>query len=149
MSLILCYCEKCGQVNDISGKKINNLINVTCTGCGNVGYLKPVPEEYLNNSGRGIKTGLHEKFKENVIKSSSNFDQDCWDRRVEIIYKRNDELLKNDKIERTNAPKCPTCQSTNIQKIGTGERVASVATLGIFSKKINKSFKCKNCGYTW
>lgn len=53
------------------------------------------------------------------------------------------------KVENENIPKCPTCQSTNIQKIGTGERVASVATLGLFSKKINKSFKCKNCGYTW
>lgn len=51
--------------------------------------------------------------------------------------------------ESLNKPKCPTCQSTDIQKIGTGERIASVAALGIFSKKINKSFKCKNCGYTW
>ena len=51
--------------------------------------------------------------------------------------------------ELLNKPKCPTCSSTNVQKIGTGERVASVAMLGIFSKKINKSFKCKNCGYTW
>ena len=48
-----------------------------------------------------------------------------------------------------STPKCPTCQSTNIKNIGTGERVASVAMLGLFSKKINKSFKCKNCGYTW
>lgn len=48
-----------------------------------------------------------------------------------------------------NKPKCPTCSSTNVQKIGTGERAVSVAVLGIFSKKINKSFKCKNCGYTW
>ena len=48
-----------------------------------------------------------------------------------------------------NVPKCPTCQSTNIKKIGTGERVTSVAMFGLFSKKINKSFKCKNCGYTW
>ncbi len=45
--------------------------------------------------------------------------------------------------------KCPTCQSTNVQKIGVGERAVSVATMGIFSKKINKSFKCKSCGYTW
>ncbi len=51
--------------------------------------------------------------------------------------------------ESLNRPKCPTCSSANIQKIGTGERVVSVATFGIFSKKINKSFKCKNCGYTW
>lgn len=51
--------------------------------------------------------------------------------------------------ESLNKPKCPTCNSTNVQKISTGERVTSVAILGLFSKKINKSFKCKNCGHTW
>lgn len=51
--------------------------------------------------------------------------------------------------ESLNKPKCPTCQSTNIKKISPGERVTSVAMLGLFSKKINKSFKYKNCGYTW
>ena len=44
---------------------------------------------------------------------------------------------------------CPTCKSTNVAKIGAGERAASVGLLGIFSKKINKSYKCNNCGYTW
>ena len=48
-----------------------------------------------------------------------------------------------------NIPKCPTCGSTNISKIGTGERVASVIGLGLLSKKINKTWKCKNCGHTW
>ena len=57
-------------------------------------------------------------------------------------------------IQNTNAankhiPKCPTCQSTNIHKIGSVERGASIALWGIFSKKINKTFECKNCGYTW
>lgn len=46
-------------------------------------------------------------------------------------------------------PKCPTCQSTNIRKIGGIERGASVATLGMLSNKINKTFKCNNCGCTW
>lgn len=46
-------------------------------------------------------------------------------------------------------PKCPTCGSTNIRKISTGERMVSVGMLGLFSKKINKSFKCNSCGYTW
>lgn len=54
------------------------------------------------------------------------------------------EIEKNKTI-----PKCPTCSSTNIQKIGAGERLMSVAMLGLYSNKINKSFKCKNCGYTW
>lgn len=48
-----------------------------------------------------------------------------------------------------DSPKCPTCQSTNIKKMGGIERGASIYAFGIFSKKINKTFKCKNCGYTW
>lgn len=48
-----------------------------------------------------------------------------------------------------NIPKCPTCGSVNIKKISTTERVGSVAMFGLFSKKINKSFKCNDCGYTW
>lgn len=51
--------------------------------------------------------------------------------------------------EESSKPHCPHCKSTNISKIGTGERIGSIAMLGIFSKKINKSFKCKSCGYTW
>ena len=46
-------------------------------------------------------------------------------------------------------PKCPTCQSANIRKMGGIERGASIYAFGIFSKKINKTFKCQNCGYTW
>lgn len=53
-------------------------------------------------------------------------------------YKQND-----------TTPRCPHCHSSNIQKIGGLERAGSVAMLGVFSKKINKSFKCKSCGYTW
>lgn len=48
-----------------------------------------------------------------------------------------------------NLPKCPTCQSTNIRKIGGLERGTSVFTFGLFSNKINKTFKCNNCGYSW
>ncbi len=48
-----------------------------------------------------------------------------------------------------NTPRCPTCGSTNIRKIDGLERGTSVLMLGLFSKKINKTFKCKNCGHTW
>lgn len=149
MSLVLCYCEKCGQVNDISEKKSNNLKNITCTGCSLAGYLKVVPEEYLNNSGRGIKAGVHDKFKENVIKSSPNFDQECWDRRVEMIYNHNNELLRNDKVKQTNVPKCPTCKSTNIKRVSGTSKAISVAMFGFLSQKVKKQFHCDNCGYEW
>ena len=53
------------------------------------------------------------------------------------------------KVEEDNKPKCPNCHSTNIKAITGTERVMSIMGLGIFSKKINKSFKCLNCKYTW
>ena len=43
----------------------------------------------------------------------------------------------------------PHCHSTDIKPISGLSRGASIAMWGVFSKKINKSFKCKNCGYTW
>lgn len=61
------------------------------------------------------------------------------------------EIAHNNAVAREllNKPKCPTCGSQNVQKIGGLERAGSVAILGAFSNKINKSFKCNNCGYTW
>lgn len=49
----------------------------------------------------------------------------------------------------SSRPHCPTCGSTNIKKITGTERAASVIGLGIFSKKINKSYKCLKCKCTW
>jgi Zn finger protein HypA/HybF involved in hydrogenase expression len=49
----------------------------------------------------------------------------------------------------SNRPHCPTCGSTNIKKITGTERATSVIGLGIFSNKINKSYKCLKCKSTW
>lgn len=52
-------------------------------------------------------------------------------------------------VQPPNQVTCPFCQSNNIHKISGTERAVSIVGLGIFSKKINKSFKCKNCGGTF
>lgn len=51
--------------------------------------------------------------------------------------------------EMLNKPKCPTCNSTNIKKISSLSKAASVAMVGIFSQKVKHQFKCSNCGYEW
>ena len=53
------------------------------------------------------------------------------------------------KTQNDNIPRCPHCKSTNIKLISGLNRGTSIAMWGIFSKKINKSFECKQCGYTW
>lgn len=76
------------------------------------------------------------------------YELPIWD---EILPYRNHEpqFIHNQPVYQTNIPKCPTCGSTNIQKVSGLERGASVAMWGLFSKKINKTFKCESCGYTW
>lgn len=58
------------------------------------------------------------------------------------------ESIKTQQSEQSKI-QCPYCKSTNVKKISGTERVASVAMMGIFSKKINKSFKCNACGGTF
>lgn len=53
------------------------------------------------------------------------------------------------KEEREPIIMCPTCKSTNVQSITMKNRFNSIFLLGLFSNKINKTFECKNCGYTW
>lgn len=51
--------------------------------------------------------------------------------------------------EQANAPRCPTCGSTDLKKIDALDRAISVSFLGLASGKIGKSFKCNHCGYMW
>ena len=48
-----------------------------------------------------------------------------------------------------NLPKCPTCGSTNIEKISSFDKAAGAVMFGLFSKTARSQFKCKNCGYKW
>lgn len=43
-------------------------------------------------------------------------------------------------------PKCPTCGSENITKIGNFNRMLSISFFGLASSKIGKTHKCNNCG---
>jgi RNA polymerase subunit RPABC4/transcription elongation factor Spt4 len=47
-------------------------------------------------------------------------------------------------------PKCPTCSSTDIEKISLKNKIGSAALVGVFALgRISKTFKCNGCGYRW
>ena len=46
-------------------------------------------------------------------------------------------------------PTCPTCGSTNVQKISGLSRAAHGYMFGLFSKTAKSQFCCKSCGYKW
>lgn len=51
--------------------------------------------------------------------------------------------------EADNTPHCPTCGSTDIQKISGTKRWFSTGLFGLASSDIGKSMCCKKCGYKW
>lgn len=156
---MLMYCKKCGRT--VMDAKI-------CDVCNSITYS--VPEKYLlifegklyeNN----LDSSKKDQFIEECIKSSSEFDEELFNNRDKIRAEQSRKYEQamaigqaivdgaDPKIAFRNAgknmPKCPTCGSLSVQKIGGVERAASVGFWGLFSNKINKTYKCKNCGHTW
>lgn len=45
---------------------------------------------------------------------------------------------------------CPTCGSTNVEKISGASKVGKAVAYGVLAAgSISKTFHCKNCGYKW
>lgn len=44
---------------------------------------------------------------------------------------------------------CPMCGSKKVKKIGTVNRAASVAAVGLASSKIGKQYECDDCKHKW
>ena len=51
--------------------------------------------------------------------------------------------------ESDNRPKCPTCGSTNIEKISVGKKLGGGFLFGIFSSDVRNTMHCKDCGAKW
>lgn len=51
--------------------------------------------------------------------------------------------------QKSSIPHCPTCNSTNIQKISGLSKAGSVAIWGLLSRKVHKQWHCNNCGSEW
>ena len=60
------------------------------------------------------------------------------------------EVERQEKVQREqNIPKCPTCGSTNVEKISTTSKAIGFVAVGVFSSNFGKTMHCKNCGYKW
>lgn len=64
-------------------------------------------------------------------------------------FKSQLEQQKSSKAQNSNRPKCPTCGSTNIEKISVTKKAFGGAMFGIFSSDVRNSMHCKNCGAKW
>ena len=146
---MLCYCKKCGRI-------ILFIIEdkLECDCCHS--KVSPVPDEFLvGESKMVINKNLKQQFINEYIKTSPEFDQYLFNHRDEILAKQSAEFdakMAHGKAileEQSRVPKCPSCGSNNISKIGIINRMVSTGLFGLASSKIGKTHKCNNCGYTW
>ena len=152
---MLKYCKKCGTIS----KRYEYEKDEPCRFCKNKMY--DVPDEYYPKlNGEIIRTVIDnkEKFLEECVKSSPEFDplffkkkSQEMDRAIKIgsaIRAGADPKLAF-KNGGQNMPKCPTCGSTNIKKIGTMSKIVGASMFGLFSKAAMSQFRCGDCGYKW
>ena len=147
MSSNLYYCKKCGRIlwtlNDNQKK---------CDCCNSIMF--DVPNEYIDNFRWRDGDGKQALIEE-LVKTSPEFDQYLFEHRDEILAKQSAEfdvkMAHGEAVleENIRMPKCPTCGSTNISKIGTVNRMISTSLFGLASSKIGKTHKCNNCGTAW
>lgn len=140
-----------------------NFVVKQCKKCKEImGACKPESLIHTANNCNGELETLNISWNElsiiEDISTDKNFLQAMIDLKEKDIieynlkmsqFKSQLEQQKSSKTQNNNCPKCPTCHSTNVFKISEIERGTSIISLGIFSKKINKSYKCKHCGYIW
>lgn len=149
--MALYYCKKCGRVVENSWDKKD----FKCDCCKSIAY--PVPKEFLDKDLDCffINDDIEKQFINEYIKSAPEFDQYLFDHRDEILAKQSAEFnakMEHGKAilkEKSRTPKCPSCGSSNVSKIGVVGRAVSFKLVGFASSKIGKTHKCNNCGTTW
>lgn len=141
MSLLKC-CE-CGyEVSEYADK---------CQNCGcpiEIIKNKAMENKRIENALSSSECPCCKVNKKHIIKNGVETCGVCG-----YIY---DDKFKNDrfgkqfaKTNSTNQPKCPTCGSTNIEKISLTKKATGGLLFGIFSSDVRKQMHCKDCGYKW
>lgn len=145
-------CEKCGMIYWYEA----HIRNRECTFCKS--SLTDEPKELTKGYAFSELSKCDEDLRENFIKKSQKYDEELFNARKELESKIGRKIwecggiywkfpeLRNEPA--SNSPKCPVCHSPSIEKISLGNKVGSVALVGVLAiGHISKTFKCKSCGY--
>lgn len=142
---MLHYCKKCGRV-------LSHPNGENCSFCKSILY--PVPEKYwLDGLDFLISNESKTLLREELVKTSPEFDQYLFDHRDEILAKQSAEY--NAKMEHGKAVleeanrkvTCSYCGSSNVKKITITNKAVHTSIFGIWSMGRNaKNYHCNHCG---
>ena len=136
------YCPKCGEINFIDS--ITN-----CHFC-NEPYVITDYKWSLDDGDRNMYKIIIEEY----AKPNPHNDEELYNKRIALEKSQQQATLdmmymEKQQAQRANVPKCPTCGSTNVEKISTAQKAFGFALVGLFSSNLGKTMHCKNCGYKW
>ena len=134
-------CPKCGSI-----KMLNFEWEKDCSYCG---YQLQDTEYYFTESvdHGNLKPEIRKAIFEKYIKNSPLYSEETVKDREE--KEGRERLNLPSSYTPKNTPKCPTCGSTNIEKISTTKKAVGFVAVGIFSSNFGKTMRCKQCGYKW
>lgn len=131
-------CENCGTISEFSSGECKTCCNSKITD------LKISTQEWFN---------LTPTQKETVIKNALSLSDETYELIQEAWRNNKKNIQPMSRPTQTNfqqnTPKCPTCGSTNIEKISTAKKAVGFVAVGVFSSNFGKTMHCKNCGYKW
>ena len=156
MAHVYC-CPKCGDVSlsstdgEIKACKIcNSLLNSTSAEIDLISYFFESDPSYQPGAWDAIVKDAREQY----CLHSPQFDQAAWDARE--AKEQRDADIASGKVKLPPAPpapkpkpRCPTCGSENVERLNFVDRGVSFLLVGFASSKVGKSFKCRDCKYTW
>lgn len=119
-------------------------------------FISRYPRIYYNNKSREGSSDhtiaySFKIFELEEVSRNPLYDEKLADKRKEDSKRATEKWFDEyyAKQRAANAPKCPTCGSTNIKKISVTSKVAGAAMFGLLSRTARSQFCCNNCGYKW
>lgn len=141
MNFVVKQCKKCKEI--MGACKPESLIH-TANNCNgeletlNISWDELAIIENISNDKNFLQAMIDLKEKD-IIEYNLKMSQ----------FKSQLEQQKRNKSQNNNQPKCPTCGSTNIEKISVTKKAFGGALFGVFSSDVRNTMHCRNCGAKW
>ena len=131
MAIYMAICPKCAW---FKGRRI-------CDFCNE----KMIPTEVTLDEAMDLSEKEEDELINHYIETLIN---DTYDPKAREYREENEETAFEGYIHESKST-CPTCGSTNVEKISAIKKVIGGAMFGLFSSDVRNMMHCNSCGYKW
>lgn len=139
-------CKECGYVYE--GEVAPN----TCPVCKFTNTLVDEDMDILHQlrCSQNLIDAMIKLRNQDIIEYELKMSQFRTQYEQQQSIRKSQQMLNNTQGQQTsNRPKCPTCGSTNIQKISATRKAMGAIGFGLLSKTARSQFECLDCKCKW